>query len=567
MPDNPQPDEGLPLTGPDPVTRPDPDAPHATPAPGAESSAIILAPGGRLLPEYELVRLLGRGGFGEVWQAKGPGGFDVALKFIRMGERAGQVELRALELMKGIRHAHLLPMFGAWERAGLLIVAMELADRTLADRLSDVQAQGAAGIPMPEMLEYLREASKGLDYLNEHHHPSGTGEMVGIQHKDVKPQNLLLVGGTVKVADFGLARLLEHTVITASGCLTPAYAPPEFFRGQATRWSDQYSLAVTYCQLRGGRLPFDGDMAQMMAGHLMDAPDLGMLPVAERPAVARALAKKPEDRWPSCRAFAEALPGGTAPAEIIGAAPVAAPTGRSGRALTNSLGMQFAWCVPGTFLMGSPTNEDDRGDDEHQHPVTLSRGFYLGAHPVTQAQWLAVMGSNPSKFKGEDRPVESVSWDECQEFCRKLSARDGQRYRLPTEAEWEYACRASTITPFSFGKTISTDVANYDGTYSYGRGKKGVYRQQTTPVGSFPPNAWGLYDMHGNVWEWCQDGYAPYPNCTIKDYQTKDKAARVLRGGSWYDAPRFCRSAARFRYAPTVHNDDVGFRVLLVTSP
>jgi tetratricopeptide (TPR) repeat protein/serine/threonine protein kinase len=230
----------------------------------------------------------------------------VALKFIRLGDQAGRVEMRALELMRGIRHPHLLPMFGAWQQGDFLIIALELADCTLLDRLKGAQGEGLEGIPQTELLEYVREAAKGLDYLNDYHHPSAPG-MVGIQHKDVKPQNLLLVGGCVKVADFGLAKLLEHTVTAASGGLTPAYAAPEFFSGQATRWSDQYCLAVTYCQLRGGRLPFGGNAMQVMAGHITQPPDLAMLPEAERPAVARALAKQPEQRWPSCREFAEAL--------------------------------------------------------------------------------------------------------------------------------------------------------------------------------------------------------------------------------------------------------------------
>src|SRR5262249_41122013 len=159
-----------------------------------------------------------------------------------------------LEQMKGIRHAHLLPLFGAWQRESLLIVAMELGERTLLQRWREAANQGLPGIPAAELLEYLREAAKGLDHLNG----------LGIQHRDIKPQNLLLVGGTVKVADFGLAKLLKHTITAASGSLTAAYAAPEFFQGQATRWSDQYSLAVSYCQLRGGRLPFVGSLVQTM---------------------------------------------------------------------------------------------------------------------------------------------------------------------------------------------------------------------------------------------------------------------------------------------------------------
>ncbi len=262
---------------------------------------VALAPGARPLPDYELVKLLGRGGFGEVWRAAGPGGFDIALKFIRLGGPAAQVELRSLELIKGIRHPHLLTMFGAWLRRDYLIVAMELADRTLLQRWQECSDQGMPGIPAPELLEYIREAAEGLDFLNEVRHPSASGGLTGVQHKDVKPQNLLLVGGAVKVADFGLAQVLEQTSVSASGGLTPAYAAPEFFQGRTSRWSDQYSLAVTYCHLRGGRLPFTGSAARVMASHVSQPPDLDMIPESERGAVERT--------WPRSRGAAGPVAG------------------------------------------------------------------------------------------------------------------------------------------------------------------------------------------------------------------------------------------------------------------
>jgi sulfatase modifying factor 1 len=215
---------------------------------------------------------------------------------------------------------------------------------------------------------------------------------------------------------------------------------------------------------------------------------------------------------------------------------------------SNALGMKFAWCPPGTFLMGSSPSEPQRADDETQHRVTLTKGFWLGVTPVTQAQWQAVLGSNPSHFQGDDR----------------LAERDGKRYRLPSEAEWEYACRAGTTTPFHFGATICTDQANYDGNYTYGKGKKGVWREETTPVGSFPANAWGLCDMHGNVCEWCQDWYGPYPKGDIKDPQgPKRGGARVVRGGSWDGGSRFCRAASRAGLAAGIRGDDVGCRLVL----
>ncbi|HWG45533.1 MAG TPA: SUMF1/EgtB/PvdO family nonheme iron enzyme [Gemmataceae bacterium] len=233
--------------------------------------------------------------------------------------------------------------------------------------------------------------------------------------------------------------------------------------------------------------------------------------------------------------------------------------------LVEGVDMTFAWIPPGTFLMGSPASEADRHDDETPHRVTLTRGFRLGIHAVTQGQWQAVMGDNPSHFKGDDRPVEQVSWDDSQAFCTKLGQLVGKRFRLPTEAEWEYACRAGTTTPFFFGETIGTDQANYDGNYTYGRGKKGGYRRKTTAVGRFPSNAWGLFDMHGNVWEWCQDGYGAYPQNDIKDPQSSNNGdARVLRGGSWYDGyPDWCRAACRGWNAPGDRDYILGCRVVL----
>jgi formylglycine-generating enzyme required for sulfatase activity len=233
-------------------------------------------------------------------------------------------------------------------------------------------------------------------------------------------------------------------------------------------------------------------------------------------------------------------------------------------ALGDGLDMRFAWIPPGAFWMGSPAVEVERFDNETPHRVTLTKGYWLGIHPVTQAQWQAVMGNNPSRFKGANLPVERVSWEDCQKFVGELGQRTGRRFRLPTEAEWERACRAGTNTPFYFGQTISTDQVNYDGNYTYGRGKKGVYRKKTTPPGRFPPTAWGVCDMHGNVWEWCQDWYGGYPLDAVKDPQGGlTGEARVLRGGSWYIVPRGCRSAFRRGERPTRRLSTIGCRVVL----
>jgi uncharacterized protein (TIGR02996 family) len=229
--------------------------------------------------------------------------------------------------------------------------------------------------------------------------------------------------------------------------------------------------------------------------------------------------------------------------------------------LAKGVEMAFNFIPPGSFLMGIPEGEHGGAEEVPQHLVTLTKGFFLGVYQVTQAQWQAVMGSKPSNFKGNNRPVENVSWEDCQEFCRKLGERDGIRYRLPTEAEWEYACRAGTTTDYCSGNGLhalrQVGWCDYDG--------KWVSARETNPVGQFQPNAWGLYDMHGNVWEWCLDGRRTYSSGAIEDPvgpQNQDDA-RVLRGGSWFDSSSWCRSALRRRDAPAARNVYSGCRVVL----
>jgi formylglycine-generating enzyme required for sulfatase activity len=221
----------------------------------------------------------------------------------------------------------------------------------------------------------------------------------------------------------------------------------------------------------------------------------------------------------------------------------------------------------GIFLMGSPKTEAERSEYEGpQHYVNVPE-FFMGKYPVTQAQWQAVMGSNRSRFKRKNRPVERVSWNDATEFCQKLSKKTGRDYRLPSEAEWEYACRGGTTTPFYFGETITPELVNYDGRYTYGNGPKGKNRQKTIDVGNFPPNSFGLYDMHGNVWEWCQDvwhrNYDGAPVDGSAWVNGGDSSSRVLRGGSWYFLPWRCRSANRFIFN-SVESDDryIGFRLV-----
>ena len=274
------------------------------------------------IPGYRLERRLGEGGYGVVWEALGPGGFGVALKFVSLSSRLGASEARSLEVLKQLHHPNLLAVFGAWQAHGFLVIATELAEQTLLKRLHEVQAQGATGIPLREVLRYVRDAAKGIDYLNLPDRRPVRNTREPVQHRDIKPENLLLMGGSVKISDFGLSQILKNTVGEHTGCLTRDYAAPEFFQGHTTRTSDQYSLAVTYCHLRGGRLPFTGNPGRVVEGHLKGTPDLTMLPPDERGAVERALQKDPAARWPSCTAFVHAL----IKAAIRRSAPTGAPT-------------------------------------------------------------------------------------------------------------------------------------------------------------------------------------------------------------------------------------------------
>jgi formylglycine-generating enzyme required for sulfatase activity len=215
----------------------------------------------------------------------------------------------------------------------------------------------------------------------------------------------------------------------------------------------------------------------------------------------------------------------------------------------------------GEFMMGAPEDEPDSDDDERpQHLVQVPQ-FLMGRYPVTQEQWLAVMGEfkREPEFRGAKRPIENVSWQDAQEFCRTISEKAGKDYRLPSEAQWEYACRAGMETPFHFGDRLTEELANYSGN-----------KRETTDVGIFPANDWGLHEMHGNVWEWCEDDWhenyegAPTDGSAWIDNDNRSQSYKLLRGGSWFNNPWYCRSAIRRRHSPVNSLSHVGFRVCCV---
>lgn len=260
---------------------------------------------------------------------------------------------------------------------------------------------------------------------------------------------------------------------------------------------------------------------------------------------------------------------------------------------TNSIGMKLSRIPAGSFQMGSPKSEAERRGDESAHKVSITRPFLIGVHEVTQSEYGRIMGTNAANkavFKGPNAPMDNVTWEDAGAFCRSLSQLGpekaaGRKYRLPTEAEWEYACRAGTNTVFHFGDSLSVAQANFNGQYPYGNAEAGAYLRKTVNVGSYKPNAFGLYDMHGNVAEWCSDWYdkeyyydsptedpkGPPVGVTPTNFTTKAGAKKYylsVRGGCWLDDARACRSACRFKAMPEINYRLIGFRVVCeVTSP
>jgi serine/threonine protein kinase len=412
---------------------------------------------------------------------------------------------------------------------------------------------------------------------------------------------------------------------------TPDYLAPEqaLDAHSVDIRADLYSLGCTMYYLLTGQAPFPGTVVtEKLVAHQMYVPAPVTLHRPETPqaivdVVDKLMAKKPEDRYQTPALLAAALariikgepkapvpkppappPRRRAPAvqpKVSRPPEVPKPVRKSGQGLvfgvlaglgliivgclvvlflrpwsnamlqpvTNTLGMDFVYLEPDSFDMGSLEKEQDHQGDELRHRVTLTKPFWMQTTLVTQKQWNTVMGqsNNPSHFVGDDLPVDSASWHDAMEFCKKLNEKEHRRddYRLPYEAEWEYAARAGTKTPFWQGETITPKEANYDGNYPYrSDDPKGAYRERTTPVRTFSVNAWKLHDMGGNLSQWCMDWYERYPDRAASDPKgASDGTGRVLRGGSWFDFARYCRVARRDACDPGVHSTHYGFRVVL----
>jgi formylglycine-generating enzyme required for sulfatase activity len=618
-------------------------------------------PGDRPLPgiDWELVELLGTGGFGEVWKAKNPH-FDavppVALKFCldpAAKDRLLRHEAAILnQVMRQGRHPGIVALQHSYLSADPPCLEYEfVAGGDLAGLLQDWRGQPPGPDRAARVTKVIADLARIVGFAHRLSPP--------IVHRDLKPANVLVQqsadgGLTLRVADFGIGgvaagRALVPTrrdvsrgnfLVTAlRGAHTPLYASPQQTRGAPPDPRDDvFSLGVIWYQLLTGNLVAGRPGGTRWAKRLTeqglseslvellgscveeepgdrpaDAADLAERIVALSAPVVTALAPAPApapateevsgERCPDCggpmqlrrsrqngsyflgcTAFPKCRGTRKAPPALKDFVAGGPAVGRQ-RTLTTSIGMHFAEVPAGAFLMGSLDHEAQRGLDEGpRHAVTITRPFYLGIYPVTQREFMEVMGDNPSRFTakgggGPTHPVEQVTWHEAVDFCERLSRMDaselatlgkdvGKRrtYRLPTEAEWEYACRAGSYSAFHFGDSFSSESANFDGNHPYGRTGLGPHLERTTKVGNYPANALGLHDMHGNVWEWCHDWYAQnyYANSPAVDPRGPATGSlRVLRGGCWNNSGHLCRSARRNKYAPDFRNDTIGFRVLL----
>jgi len=524
-------------------------------------------------PKYYLKTFLGAGAYGAVFLADEVLGDTViqtvALKAIRTDLMGGNKILQELQTAIRLRHSHLLHCItaetGKLQQLSFNIecygLVMEVASGTLEKYLGEKKS-----LSNSEAQGILKGLAEGLAYLH--------GQR--ITHRDIKPANILRVGNTWKISDFGIAREMgrQTGTMTQSISGTPLYMPPEAYKAQAQQtgvkvapsW-DMWAYGVITAQLLTGELPFDG-LGDILQGQVkpkkgLDAPfDV---------IVRSCLSQEPGLRMSAEQVLAT-LQGQSKEVSVVRETP-SYQQSQSSRsvplpkkdsplsiALPNNGGTLELVNIPaGSFQMGS--NESD--DEKPIHTVKI-KAFRMGKYAITQRQYQAVMGTNPSYFKGDNRPVEKVSWDDAKEFCAKLSKHLGQEVRLPTEAEWEYACRSGTTTHFAFGNTITTNQVNYDGNYPYGGGAKGEYRQQTVEVNKFTPNRWGLYQMHGNVLEWCEDvWHGNYKGDSSPWTQGGDQSKRMLRGGSWNSYEYYCRSASRARHNSGNKNNLIGFRVCM----
>ncbi len=525
---------------------------------------------GQQIGPYRLNKFLGAGGFGGVFHAsemvRNTSVKEVAIKVI---PESSDDKLIELTNSRKLEHPNLIKSYAVGEftflNTEMLYLVMELAQGSLENHI----AKGS--LSADEIKNITAQVAQGLNYLHRQNKV----------HRDLKPGNILKVNQQYKLADFGLIRTLNnksHTQ-TVHNTGTIIYMPPEAFRGDISSAWDLWSLGIMLIQMTTNQFPykFNNDNNQLMVKVINCELQIPSLPKEFKPIIEGCLQKDRKQRW-TAQQVLNALQAVKKPVSPIPL--IASPTPFTEK-LPNRVTLEMVSLPAGEFIMGSPDSDSDAQSYEKPPHQVKVNSFAIGKYPVTQAQYQAVMGTNPSHFKNNSwfknnlqNPVEKVSWDDAQAFCQKLSQITGKTYRLPTEAEWEYACRAGTTTPYYFGDAGTTtpyyfgDDANQLGDYAWYGGNS---QQTTHPVGQKRPNGWGLYDMSGNVWEWCEDDWhynyigAPTDGSAWLINSDNRYHSKCRRGGSWVNYPNGCRSAIRLvyrRYYPGNDGVDIGFRVV-----
>ena len=523
-----------------------------------------------LQERYRGIRVIGEGGFGRTFLAVDEQRLDtpcVIKQFLPQQSGSSALkkatelfEQEAIRLNDLGKHPHIPDLLAFFPQEGRLYLIQEFIEGQ--NLLNELRQQGT--FSEAEVRKVLTELLHILQFVHDHK----------VIHRDIKPENIIKNSrtGTLFLIDFGVSKEVSSNVFTKLGTITgtPGYAPPEQFRGMVFPNSDIYSLAVTCIRLLTGYLQrLDGsdplfnsmNMQWEWKQYISVSPELEIV-------LDKMLNDLPSNRFQSAAEVLSTLQTQqNSPAIIssnhsqhISTTLIYPQQSRVFRDdLGNNLFLEIVAIPEGTFLMGSSLEEGYK-HEKPQHEVTIPP-FYMGKYPITQAQWEKIanlpkinldLNPKPSHFPGTNLPVEKVSWFDAQEFCARLGEYTGKMYRLPSEAEWEYACRANTTTPFYFGATITTDLVNHHNKYG-----------QTTDVGKFTPNDFGLYDMHGNVWEWCEDAWhKDYTNAPNDGSSwISDDNKRTLRGGSWSQDPENCRCAYRNYIVAGANNYGSGFRV------
>lgn len=568
-----------------------PDCPNPQ---NPDGEKYCLGCGVQLVPilrgRYRIVELLGRGSFGKTYLAedidklnercvvKQLAPKDQATWAINKSVELFKQEAKQLQHLGG--HSQIPSLFAYFEEEKYLYLVQQFID---GDNLLKIWRQ-QGDWQESQVRQMLLELLPVIEFIHEQK----------IVHRDIKPENIMrrCSDGLLVLIDFGVSKQLSGTVMSKPGTQIGSfgYAPLEQMEGgEADPASDLFSLGATAFHLLTGLYPY---RLWIEHGYSWTANWQQYLPSLIDHELARILSKLlAKDIQQRYRSAEEVLTDFQNQSEqfLIPNLPkfdfqvvtvdawgnITNRQQRQAQFFREDLGggaiLDMVAIPDGSFVMGSPSTESGRSDSEGPQRTVNISAFFMGKYPVTQAQYQAVMGNNPSHFQGffnsKQLPVDRVSWNDAVEFCDKLSQKTGKTYRLPSEAEWEYACRAGTTTPFYFGETIAPDLVNYQGNYPYAWAPKGLDRRQTTDVGSFPPNAFGLYDLHGNVWEWCADSWHNNYNGAPTDgssWDTGKNDRRVQRGGSWVFNAVNCRSAFRSRLPAEYRVRYLGFRVALV---